>query len=179
MAVNRGKSFETEIKKALDKAQNVSVDRVHDSMSGFAGVKNICDFTAFRTPYKYYLECKETESNVLNFKGAISEYQWNGLLKKAEILGVISGYCVWYFRHGKTFFIPAKEAAKWRGPVESPIHKSMHIDDILLGNIKAVEIPGKKRKIMFTYDGDKMLDAIDTTVPESHSWRWKGIGNQT
>ena len=44
MVVNRGKQFEDVIKQAFLNVPDVSVDRLHDQMSGYFGSKNICDF---------------------------------------------------------------------------------------------------------------------------------------
>jgi hypothetical protein len=41
--VNRGKQFEEQVRKGFEKLSDISVDRLPDQMSGFAGSSNICD----------------------------------------------------------------------------------------------------------------------------------------
>lgn len=43
MSVNRGKQFEDVIKTAFEKVPGVSIDRLHDQTTGYAGSSNICD----------------------------------------------------------------------------------------------------------------------------------------
>lgn len=44
MAENRGKAFENIIKQAFEKVDGVSIDRLHDQMTGYKVTSaNICD----------------------------------------------------------------------------------------------------------------------------------------
>lgn len=143
--VNRGKDFEHEIEQALNRCESTSVDRLHDQMSGFKGSTNICDFIAYFFPNQFYLECKACYGNTLPFSN-ITETQWNGLIEKSKIMGVVAGYIVWFIDHDKTLFVPAEYAKS----LKDSGAKSLNVK--LLDMSKCFEISGKKRKIMFTYD---------------------------
>ena len=69
---NRGKDFEKEIKTCFELVPHVSVDRLPDPMSGYSGVRNICDFSVFQSPDTFYIECKCHYGNTLNYKSDIS-----------------------------------------------------------------------------------------------------------
>ena len=84
MTVNRGKSFENELRQQFKKFLDISVDRIHDQTTGFRGSSNICDIIAYRYPNEFYFECKTVHGNVLPFSN-ISDKQWTGLIKKATI----------------------------------------------------------------------------------------------
>lgn len=43
MPRNRGKDFESVIRKSFEKVSGVSIDRLHDQTNGFRGSQNICD----------------------------------------------------------------------------------------------------------------------------------------
>lgn len=163
MGVSRGKEFENEIRKALEGQNGISIDRNPDPMAGYAGVRNICDFTIYHYPSLIYLECKETGGNTLNFKSAITTNQWDGLIDKSIIYGVIGGYAVWFLNHDKTYFVPALELyrAKNLGA------KSLHINDILNNDVYAHEIIGRKKRVMFAYKSEDILYAIQRFRNES------------
>ena len=93
MSVNRGKQFEQQVKKALEKLPDTSVDRLIDPTAGFAGVGNISDFIVYNEPAQIYVECKAYHGNTLNFK-AIRPNQWKGLQEKSDIKGVHAGVLV-------------------------------------------------------------------------------------
>lgn len=156
MAVGRGKEFEKEIHDALSKVPNVSIDRYPDPMAGFAGLRNICDFGVFRAPNFIYLECKSKHGNTLNFKGDITEFQWAGLLEKSKITGVFAGIIVWFIDHDITAFVPIQELQRRKD--ESA--KGLHVEDIRKGTVMNVPVSGRKRKVFFTYEGDKFLNDL-------------------
>lgn len=156
MAVNRGKDFEHEIFQALDKVPNVSIDRYPDPMAGFAGIRNICDFGVFRAPNFVYIECKSKHGNTLNFKNDITESQWNGLLEKSVITGVFAGIIVWFIDHDVTAFVPIQEFQR----LKDEGAYSLNIKDLKEGNVQNVPVSGKKRRILFSYEGQKFLDDL-------------------
>ena len=82
---NRGKDFETAIRECFETISSVSIDRLPDPMSGYSGVRNICDFHVFQAPHDFYIECKCLYGNTLNYKSAIRVNQWDGMEEKSKI----------------------------------------------------------------------------------------------
>lgn len=148
MRVSRGKDFETEIRKAFSECHDISLDRFLDPMAGYAGVRNICDFGIFKCPYQYYLECKAFSGNTLNFQSGITQNQWDGLLEKSSIPGVMAGILIWFIEHDRTVFVPIQELKRLRDSGA----KSLNIKDILEDKVIYTDFPGTKKRIMFTYD---------------------------
>ena len=152
--VNRGKDFEGQIRDAFENIPNVSIDRIPDQMRGFAGGSNICDYIVFYCPNQYYIECKTFYGNTLSIHsngekrhyGDISDTQWEGLLKKSQITGVVAGYMIWAIDWDKTFFVSAEDMKAWRDAG----HKSVNMKDYM--DLPHFAIEGKKRRILFDYD---------------------------
>lgn len=164
MAVNRGKQFETVIRQAFDRLEDVSVDRLHDQMNGFKGSQNICDFIVFRQPYQFYFECKSVHGNTLSiyskptrsvngklqgYHGNITDTQWRGLLEKSDIPGVHAGIICWWIDHGITRFIPI-QYLDWLYRLGK---KSIRFD-----NEAGIRIYGKKKRVFWDYDMKGFLD---------------------
>lgn len=163
MRVSRGKDFENEIKKAFSKHSNISFDRFPDPMAGYAGIRNICDFGVFRYPYQYYFECKAFSGNTLNFASAITKDQWNGLIEKSKIPGVVAGIIVWFIEHDTTTFVPIQELKRIRDAGA----KSLNVKYLAAGDplnddqVLNIRIPGRKKRILFDYDARTFLDNLD------------------
>lgn len=147
MAQNRGKSFEQKIKDAFSKVPGVSIDRIHDQTMGYMGGKNICDFIVYKEPYEYYIECKSVHGNTLPFSN-ITETQWDGLLEKSKIKGVVAGILCWWIDHDQTYFIPIDilEDAKTVMGAKSLNILHPHIVS------EWIYIPGKKKRVFFDYN---------------------------
>ena len=155
MSVNRGKQFEDVIKQAFLKMPGVSIDRLHDQMTGYKVTSaNICDFIVYKKPYEYYIECKSVHGNTLPFSN-ITDNQWRGLLEKSKIPGVFAGVICWWIDKDVTLFIPIQllQAEK------NLDHKSIRYDygfahyDKETGKISPpVTLSGKKKRIFFDYD---------------------------
>lgn len=156
MAQNRGKQFETVIKEAFEKLDGVSIDRLHDQTTGFIGSSNMCDFIVYREPNEIYLECKSCHGNTLPLSN-ITDTQWNGLLKKSRIEGVIAGVIVWFIDHDRTIFIPIQhlQDCKERGGKSIQV-KYIDCDE------KVVEIFGRKKRVFFEYDLQSFLDEVQS-----------------
>lgn len=159
MAVNRGKDFEGAIRDAFEKHPFVSIDRFPDPMAGYAGIRNICDFGVYKYPYKFYFECKAFRGNTLNFKAAITKDQWDGLLLKAEVPGVIAGIIVWFIDYDVTYFVPIKELQRLKDAGE----KSLHINHLSHEVVEHMFFPGKKKRVMFTYDALEFITNLAAT----------------
>lgn len=157
MTVNRGKDFEEVVRDGFKSVSNTSVIRLPDPMAGYAGVKNICDFIVYNYPYQYLIECKSVHGNTLPFSN-ITDNQWKGMLEMSAHKGVVAGVMCWFNDHDKTVFIPIQclEVYKQSG------YKSINVKDLdsppFVTDI--IEVPGKKKRIMFDYDMAKFFDIM-------------------
>ena len=152
MATNRGKDFEKVIKEAFLKIPDVSVDRLHDQTTGFAGSTNICDFIVYNYPHQYYIECKSVHGNTLPFAN-ISKNQWQGLLEKSNIFGVQAGIICWWIDRDVTLFIPIQHLQSIKTFL--PQSKSVRYD--MERGHGVIEIPGKKKRVFFDYDMEQFF----------------------
>ena len=165
---NRGKDFENVIKESFQKVSNISVDRLHDQMNGYAGSSNICDFIVYHHPIQLYIECKATYGNTLSIHsnnpkkayGQISNTQWEGLLEKNKIYGVAAGYIIWYIDYDETYFVPAHIAQHIRDAGNKSINRKHLVDtdgciieDVLI-------LTGSKKRVFFDYDTKSFLQDI-------------------
>ncbi len=158
MAKNNGKQFESAIRKSFEKVPNVSIDRIPDQVTGFRGSKNICDFMVYKYPHQYYIECKSVHGNTLPFSN-IRDYQWEGLLEKSNVEGIITGIICWWVDKDKTVFIPIQELQF----MKTAGIKSIRYDTIddCEGDTMMIEIKGKKKRIYFDYDMEKFLNEME------------------
>ena len=153
MGINRGKQFEGIIKDAFMKLSDVSIDRLHDQMTGYKVTSaNICDFIVYKKPYEYYIECKSVHGNTLPFSN-ITDNQWRGLLEKSKIEGVKAGVICWFIDKNVTLYIPIQtlETMKNLGK------KSVRYDEI---SLDCVVIPGKKKRVFFDYDMEVFFNEV-------------------
>lgn len=153
MPKNKGKEFERVVRDSFAKIDGVSIDRFKDTQSKNKGDKNPSDFVVYKKPYEYYVECKTTTQNTLNFSNI---RQWDDLLEKSKIKGVVAGVMVWFNQRDVTLFIPiqALEKAKDNGC------KSIHYSCLERGKhlgFEGVEITGKKKRVYFDYDMDSFF----------------------
>ena len=152
MSVNRGKSFEDEVRSALECVSGLYVQRLYDPQGGYAGVANPCDFICYQRPQFYMLECKSTHENTLaiyspNPKkkyGAISNTQWEGMLAATQY-GVVAGVLCWWIDRDTTRFLPIQELAKIRDSGAKSVRYDANVPNSL-------EIAGAKKRIYFDYD---------------------------
>ncbi len=180
MAVNRGKQFENVIKEAFERVPDVSVVRLHDQTTGYIGSSNHCDFIVYHKPYEYHLECKSVHGNTFSihsnpkkdkngilhgFYGNITDKQWEGLLEKSKIPGVIAGVIVWWVDKDVTLFIPIGMLQCLRndyGYKSFPYHlRSIEIPRYNGVFWVADEIQGKKKRVFFDYDMQRFLEVVE------------------
>ena len=162
MGINRGKAFERVIRDSFEKMHDVSVDRLHDQTSGYKSTSaNPCDFIVYKKPHIYYLECKAIHGNTLNFNAHISKYQWDTLLRKSEIDGVVAGVICWWVDHDRTIFIPIEDLQLMR----TVGFKSVRYDaiDDCDGDTGMIEISGKKKRVFFEYNMYDLFNAIENS----------------
>lgn len=164
MAQNRGKQFEQVIQKAFLKIPEVSIDRLHDQTTGYAGSSNICDFVVYKKPYEYYIECKSVHGNTLSIYGNdpkhkygnISNKQWEGLTEKSSIEGVGAGVICWWVDKGVTAFIPIAELSIARREG----YKSIRFNHEPFLKYGFIELKGEKKRVFFDYDMDSFFHAM-------------------
>lgn len=163
---NRGKDFEKEIKTCFELVPHVSVDRLPDPMSGYSGVRNICDFSVFQSPDTFYIECKCHYGNTLNYKSDIRVNQWDGLLEKSKIFGCVAGVVVWFIDHDVTAFVTIQDLLAHRNSG----HKSLNVVDITGDNIVPhFLVDGIKKRTMYKYLGEDFLRKLHET--SNDIWR--------
>ena len=166
MAVNRGKQFEDVIKNAFLQVPNVSVVRLHDQTTGYMGSKNHCDFIVYKKPLEYHLECKSVHGNTLSIHsndtsgkgeiyGNITKTQWQGLLEKSKIKGVIAGVICWWVNKDVTRFIPIQILEVLKTELGA---KSIRFDFL---NPDIIYIQGKKKRVFFEYDMEQFFKEVE------------------
>lgn len=162
MSVNRGKQFEDVIKKAFEKVEGVSIDRLHDQTTRYKGSTNICDFIVYKKPYQYYIECKSVHGNTLPFSN-ITDNQWNGMLEKSMIQGVKAGVICWWIDRDVTTYLPIQALKIIRDEIGD---KSVSWSATLVVSdkghkINLIELDGKKKKVFFDYDMNKFFEEVE------------------
>ena len=153
MAYSYGKKFEDVVREAFEKVSGVSIDRLHDQTTGFKGSSNICDFIVYREPYEYYFECKSVRGNTLPFSN-ITDTQWKGLLEKSKIEGVFAGIICWFVDKNDTRFFPIQYLQKYKQLGCKSVAAFDESDDI----VHPIQIQGKKKRDLFKYDMEEILD---------------------
>lgn len=159
MGVNRGKDFEDCIREACEAVPDTSVTRLIDPQAGYAGVRNICDFIVYKYPTQFFLECKSCHGNTLSIHsnnpkkmyGEITNTQWEGLLEKSEVRGVVAGVLIWFIDHDKTVFVPIQRLKQYR----QDGYKSVNITKMWDDDWCALD--GRKKRIYFEYDMEKFF----------------------
>lgn len=166
---NYGKDFERQIYKAFKAIPNVSIDRIPDQVTRYKGSSsNICDFVAYKYPNIFYLECKSVHGNTLSihsipkegkdgklhgFYGDIRDSQWDGLIEKSTIPGVVAGIFCWWVDQDITLFIPIQLLQLMR----ENGGKSIRYDCLACNGISTINISGKKKRVFFEYDMEEFL----------------------
>lgn len=135
-----GKKFEDEVYKQFKDYPNVSIDHIPDQTMRYKGRKNVSDFIVFRRPKEYYVECKTVHGNRLPFSNIT---QFDALMEKVDIDGVVPGVLCWWVDKDITRWMPIDELAY----LKSLGNKSVRYDD----NVGWV-ITGHKKKVYFEYD---------------------------
>ncbi len=139
---NYGKDFEKRIEEAARKVENVDIQRLYDTTSGYVGVHQPADYIMYKYPYVYYLECKCTWENTLH-KDYIT--QLPDLYEKSKTKGVVAGVFIWFIKHDVTVFITAESLVE-----HFKTHKSVNVKDVK--DDPCLIVPGKKKRIFFDYD---------------------------
>lgn len=145
MSVNYGKKFEAKLKEDWLKIPNATIDRLYDPGFGMKGIKNICDFIAYVFPNIYYLEAKTIQGNTFPIANLT---QYDKLITKKDIPGIIVGAIIWFRDHSKVIFVPIKtfEQLKKDGK------KSINIKMLQTNEYEIVDIPSIKRRLFLDSD---------------------------
>lgn len=172
MSVNRGKDFEARVRKAFEQVPNMCFERLADPTAGYAGVKNICDFEAYKFPFKFYFECKSVHGNTLNLFHGITNNQFVGLMTKSACFGVVAGVLVWFVDHDRTVFVPIQELDL----LTKMGHRSLNISHVSGDDSSIVyfDFPGRKRRVLFDYDATALLK--DLFIWAEDYWQVKANG---
>lgn len=147
-----GKKAEAKIQEWLDRpSDGYSFDRLYDQMTGRYGSKNICDFTLFKSPYKYYIESKATWEDRFDFS-MLAETQHDGLLNKSSIRNVYGIVVVLFASHKRAFILDIRDIKK----LEDSGKKSLNIKKLEKWDIPYVEIKTipNNRKQLLDYTGE-------------------------
>lgn len=148
-----GKVFEDMTRQALKK-EGACFDRLPDQMSGKSGSQNPSDFTAYKKPYYYYIECKSCQQELFDIKTMITEHQWVTLLEKSEYTGVYAGYLIWFVGQGIRWVTAKKLDLFYRKQ-----KKSFDYDELCM---ISVEVPSTTSKVNTVIDS--LLPAIRKKV---------------
>lgn len=158
-----GKEAEHCLSRWLDHPERgYCFDRIKDQISMYANSSsNICDFTLFKSPYYYYIECKATSHDRFDFK-QIKGYpdstdvkqQYGGLLMKSKIENVYGVVVILFVSQERAFIIDVNEIER----LTQSGHKSMNINDIESSGIRYKEIHkvvnNRKKYLKFDYVGE-------------------------
>lgn len=151
-----GKEFERQVYKNFSEIENVSIDRIPDQVTRYRGSSsNICDFIVYRKPNMIYLECKTVHGTTLPFSN-IRENQWQGLLEKSKIDGVIAGVMCWWVDKDLTEFLSIEmlQTMKENGA------KSVSYKLLACNGYSPIIVDGKKKRTMFEYDMKDFLEKL-------------------
>lgn len=160
---NIGKQFESQLRKGIDQVTSNFI-RYADPTAGFAGITNFCDFGLYSCPYMFYIECKARTTSRLDITlnknaSGLTKNQYDGMLHRAQEKGVMAGVMVWFIEAERTVFVPIDEIKKLR---EIYLEKSLRLCHIDPENprIKYVDIPCRKRRILYDYDGVQVINTL-------------------
>lgn len=144
MTKNRGKDFESVIKKAFKKCVDIYILRLYDTMNGYSSVANPCDFIAFKTPKLFLLECKSCHGASLPVNN-ISDFQRTSLLNADKNYDdMIAGYIIWFIDKDVTVFVRATD-------IEEHFKNNKSLNYKKAQDIGYV-FKGVKKKVFFDYN---------------------------
>lgn len=147
MSINYGKKFEKNFEvNWLKSFPNTFLLRLPDQQSGYFGTsRNLCDFIAYNNKTLFLLECKSIKGNTFpltNLK------QYDKLILKKGIKGVICGVILWFREHDKILFIPIETFEK----LKKDNKKSFNIKMLQDTYYKSIIIPTVKKRTFLTGD---------------------------
>lgn len=142
------KKAEAKVRQWLDRPEEgYCFDRIPDQMTGHFGSKNICDFTLFKSPFKYYLESKATWEDRFDFS-MITDYQYEKMLEKSKIDMVFSYIVVLFASYQRAFLIDIRDIEYM---IEKLNQKSLNIKKIDKWPIpykEIVTVPNSRKQLL-------------------------------
>lgn len=175
--ISKGKKFEEIFKDSVlntnegyDVPRTI-IERLPDQVTKYRGSKNPSDFIAFRTPHMYYFECKSTSATSLSFDNIT---QWEDLLERSRVDGVIAGVVIWFYAKDVTIFVDIRLLECMRQEGYKSISYDLHWtgDEKLDNWIKYyIKIQGEKRRVYFEYDMNKFFDDVGTIYDNKRTYK--------
>ena len=148
--VNLGKKFEEIIRRDFSMLEHGKITRLYDPVGGYMGIKNACDFIAYKYPNSYYFEAKETKANTFNFKQL---KQYEALCDYIGIKGLYPGVLIWFSTQNKVVWVDIS----WVRFLMSRGYKSVNVNDEFTYNFELdIEVARKYPRIDF----QKFIDKI-------------------
>lgn len=146
MAINKGKAFEQKFYQDWKKSfPEGTINRIYDTMNGYKSISNVSDYIGYSYPNIMYLECKSHRGNTWNFNYFT---QYEKLLEKVGIKGVIAGVILWMIDLDKVVFLPVEEVKK----MKDDNCKSFNIKMLEEKVYNIIEIPSVKKRVFMDSD---------------------------
>ncbi len=152
MSANKGKPFEEQFKRDwLTSMGETTCDRIYDVTSGRSRISNICDFICYKYPRIYYMECKEVaKGNTFNLAKLT---QYDKLVEKNHIKGVVSGVVIWFREKQKVVFVPISTFIKLK--IDGA--KSYSVKYLDTNEYYAINVPSVLKRVFMTSDYSVLL----------------------
>lgn len=141
-----GKAYEAKLKEDFMKIPGITIDRLYDTTNGFKSITNVCDFIIYRFPFIVYAECKTIKGNTFPLSNL---KQYDKLIVKKDIKGVIAGVFLWFHEHDNCIvFVPITTFEK----LKQTDKKSFNVKMIGGEDYPSIRIPSVKKRTF--YDSD-------------------------
>lgn len=148
---NRGKLFEDDFRRSFTGFTDVLCERLNDQEGHRRGVSAPCDFYVYERPGLLFVELKSTRNKRLEWS-RISPNQWDGLMARHTIPGVLAGVLIEFQNVDDTevqFFL-IQQLAAWR----LAGRKSVAQKD------GGIVLYGTKRRTRYHYDVGPWLERV-------------------
>lgn len=146
MADNKGKQFEKRFKSDWERSfPNTFIYRLQDSMGGYRGISNICDFICFANNKLYLIECKKHKGNTLPWS-AFS--QADRLIKYKDYDNVYPGAIIWFEDHDIVIWVGIDDIKLMKDQDKKSINVKMIKDE----SYNIIEIPSIKQSVFLKSD---------------------------
>lgn len=123
MGVNLGKRWEAKFKECWKKTVDKSfLLRLTDPQAGYYGVRNTCDFIAYKDPILFLIENKSCYGNTFPLANL---RQYESLVEYKNLPGVESGVMLWMIDHSKVLWVPITTFEKLKADGKKSFHFKM------------------------------------------------------
>ena len=155
-----GKKFEDQFKENwLDTVKDSWIYRLFDTMGGYSGIANVCDFIGFKSPLLFLIECKEHKGNTFPFS-AFRQYQQMSDTYKKNITGLVAGVVLWLSDHDKVIWVPITTFDK----IKSEDGKSFNIKMLDNPEYQCLELPSVKKRKFLNTDYSKLIEYYEEKI---------------